>query len=70
MHSRSVSLLGIDSVYCPAARRRTAWRALADELPPALLDEISHRVTLEQVPEAAAALLDGRQRGRTVVELG
>ena len=31
---RGVSLLGVDSVMCPQARRQTAWTRLAHDLPP------------------------------------
>ena len=66
---RGASLLGVDSVYCPKDRRATAWQALAAELPTSLFDELSHAIPLDQVPEQANALLDGRLRGRLVVKL-
>lgn len=66
---RGTSLRGVDSVYCPTARRVADWRALAADMPLQLLNAVSHSVTLEQVQEEAVALLDGRSRRRISVEL-
>lgn len=68
---RGVNLLGIDSNFCPADRRRAAWQRLAADLAPATIEAIIDRdVTLEVVQAAGLALLDGAVRGRVVVELG
>ncbi len=66
---RGVSLLGIDSVRCPAERRDAAWQRLARELPSDLLARMTRRVPLDQVPETARDLLEGRLHGRVVVEV-
>lgn len=68
---RGVSLLGIDSVYYPPERRYALWERLASDLKPAgHLERIgAARIRLEQVPEAAEAILQGRMKGRTIVEL-
>ena len=68
---RGVSLLGIHSVACPRRWRLALWERLAsDWKPPDLETRFATReVTLEQVPEACAALLDGRLHGRTLVRL-
>ncbi len=67
---RGVKLIGIDSVYCPRDRRLAAWRNLARELDPALLDQITTVVPLEKAAEAARGFLAGKIRGRVIVAVG
>lgn len=69
---RGVSLLGINSVEVPRAWREAVWQELAGPWKPeSLNDRIASRtVSLEQVPEACAALINGGELGRTVVEIG
>ncbi len=64
---RGVTLAGIDSVLAPLARREEAWRRLASDLDPKLLDLISDEITLDEAIAKAADLLAGRVRGRIVV---
>lgn len=67
---RSVSLLGIDSVQCPIERRRAVWARLADDLRPPLLDDLAtDEVDLSGVPGALERILNGGNRGRTLVRL-
>jgi acrylyl-CoA reductase (NADPH) len=66
---RGVRLIGIDSVMAPAALRRQAWARLAAELDRDKLAAMTTRIGLEEVPSQALALLDGRIRGRLVVEV-
>jgi acrylyl-CoA reductase (NADPH) len=65
---RAVTLVGVDSVRTPRARRLEAWRRLASDLDAALLDAITSEVGLSEVVDRASELLDGRVRGRTVVD--
>ncbi|HXR14107.1 MAG TPA: MDR family oxidoreductase [Solirubrobacteraceae bacterium] len=65
---RNVSLLGIDSVLCPAAQREAAWRRLACDLPASRLAQIATHEPLGRVPELAAQMLVGRIRGRVVID--
>ncbi len=67
---RGVSLLGIDSVMAPLARRVEAWGRLAQELDLAKLDGMTTTIGLDQVQDAAARIIAGQVRGRTVVEVG
>jgi len=67
---RGVSLLGIDSVMCPAALREIAWSRLERDLPAARLDAMTTVEPLSRVPELAAEILAGRIRGRVVIETG
>ena len=66
---RGVRLLGIDSVMCPADRRRAAWSRLADEMPKDRLDALTETVPLAALPELAGRILKGETRGRVVVDL-
>jgi acrylyl-CoA reductase (NADPH) len=68
---RAVSVFGIDSVGTPIDRRRAVWERLAGDLrPPALDDEITREVRLEDVDGLLDDVLAGRARGRTVVRIG
>lgn len=66
---RGVHLLGIDSVYCPMALRKTIWNRIATDLKPADLETLKNDVSLKQLPEALAGILQGQVRGRTVVNV-
>lgn len=67
---RGVNLLGIDSVACPRDPREGLWRRLgADLKPQGLLASIAREVTLDDLPNALAAILRGEARGRSVVRL-
>lgn len=67
---RGVSLLGIHSVECPRAWREDIWRKLAGEWKPRHLERIAARtVTLDQLPEACAALIAGTVTGRILVSV-
>ena len=67
---RGVCLYGIDSVMCPIDRRREAWKRLETELDRQKLAAMIHEIGLSGVPEAAAAILAGKIRGRIVVKIG
>ena len=67
---RGVTLVGIDSVMAPIDLRRQAWKRLARDLDPKLLELITEEVPLDRAIEKAGALMDGRVRGRVVVAIG
>lgn len=67
---RGVSLLGINSVTTPQAKRRAAWGRLARELDHDKLAAMTRTVPLAGVDTVAQAILEGQVRGRTVVEVG
>jgi len=67
---RGVSLLGIDSVYQPKPVREEAWSRLARDLDRAKLAAITTTVPFDAVIETARGILDGKVRGRVVVEIG
>ncbi len=66
---RGVSLLGVDSVMAPKARRLAAWQRLARDLDPALIEVIGAEIGLGEAIGAAADLLAGKVRGRIVVDV-
>jgi len=66
---RGVSLLGIDSVMAPKARRVVAWNRLARDLDIAKLDVIAREVSLGEAVAAAGELMAGKVRGRVVVNV-
>jgi len=66
---RGINLLGIEATNCPLQRREAAWRRLARDLPMNLLDEMTSVVALAQVPEIGRRILEGKVRGRVVVDV-
>ena len=67
---RSVALLGVDSVMAPLALREQAWSRLAAELPRAALSAIAAEIALDEAIAKAGELIDGKVRGRIVVQVG
>ncbi|WP_192458316.1 MDR family oxidoreductase [Musicola keenii] len=66
---RNVRLQGVDSVMTPRDRRQLAWQRLAQLLPASFYEQVAQEIGLEQVPAAAAALLENRVTGRTLVRI-
>ena len=66
---RGVTLAGVDSVMAPMAARVEAWGRLAAELDLAKLDAMTTTVGLADVPGVCADILEGKVRGRVVVDL-
>ncbi|WP_018410926.1 acrylyl-CoA reductase (NADPH) [Methyloversatilis thermotolerans] len=66
---RGVTLYGINSVTVPRAPREEAWRRIARDMPLDLLDRMTTTVPLEQVIDIAPIFLEGRVRGRIIVDL-
>jgi acrylyl-CoA reductase (NADPH) len=67
---RGVTLVGVDSVYAPAALRLQAWRRLAELLPAAVVERNTRVIGLADALAMAPQLLAGRVRGRLVVDMG
>lgn len=65
---RGVSLLGIDSVKCPADTRLEVWGKLAGEWKPEQLHDMVTEVSLEGLEEKIQAILQGGIRGRVLVK--
>ena len=66
---RGVALLGIDSVMCPMPRRLEAWAKIARDLDKAKLAAMTRTIPFDRVIDAATDILDGKIRGRVVVEI-
>ena len=66
---RGVTLAGIDSVMAPRSERLEAWTRLARDLDPTKLDVITSEIGLDEVIDTAGRLMDGRVRGRVVVDV-
>ena len=67
---RGVSLLGVDSVMAPMARRQEAWALLDGGLDRTKLAAMTTTIGLDGVIDGARSILDGTVRGRIVVEIG
>ena len=66
---RGVTLVGIDCVMCPRPERLVAWQRLARDLDLAKLGVMAHEVSLAEAIPMAARLMDGKVRGRVVVDV-
>jgi acrylyl-CoA reductase (NADPH) len=67
--TRSVSLLGIDSVEASTATRERVWTALGDTIPSLDLGPLVDReVQLEGLPDALEDVRSGKTRGRILVQ--
>jgi acrylyl-CoA reductase (NADPH) len=66
---RGVTLYGIDSVMAPLAVRLEAWERLGRDLDISKLDTFTREIGLAEAPAEAAELLEGKVRGRVVVDV-
>ena len=66
---RDVTLAGVNSVLTPREKREEAWDRLAKDLDLAKLNGMTSRARLEDVPFLATEILDGKTRGRVVIDL-
>ncbi len=66
---RGVTLAGINSVTAPRPIREEAWKRLAKDLDPALLESMTRETDLAGALAAAPEILAGRVRGRLVVDV-
>lgn len=66
---RSVTLIGVDSVAAPPARRERAWKRLARHLDKTHLKAMYEVQPMSKLPELAAKILAGQVRGRVVIDV-
>jgi alcohol dehydrogenase len=66
---RGASLLGVDSVNCAMSQRMEVWRRLATDMRPAHLAKITRDVAFADLPAAFDDFIQGRAKGRTVVNV-
>jgi acrylyl-CoA reductase (NADPH) len=65
---RGITLAGVDSVMRPRPDRVEAWGRLSRDLDIKKLDLLTEEISLSQVIERAALVLQGKIRGRIVVD--
>lgn len=66
---RGVILNGVDSVNCPRDKRIEAWNRLATDLDTSHIDLITNEIPLSEAISTAKQLLDGKVRGRAIVNV-
>ncbi len=66
---RGVRLIGINSVTVPEPRRSHVWARLVRDLDIAKLRTLTTHVKLADVPRIAADIVEGKVRGRVVVDV-
>jgi acrylyl-CoA reductase (NADPH) len=66
---RNVALLGVESTMAPKPLRLEAWRRLASELDLGKLEAMTSTIALDQVIDAGHRIVQGKVRGRVVVEV-
>ncbi len=66
---RGVTLYGVDSVGCPTDYRRQMWNRLADDWEIPTVPELYRTISLQVIPEVLQEILNGKIKGRVVVEL-
>ena len=66
---RDVTLAGVDSVMAPMAKREAAWEALAAELSPDVLGQMTSVEPMSNIETLAQSILAGQTRGRVVIDV-
>jgi acrylyl-CoA reductase (NADPH) len=66
---RNVTLYGIDSVMAPLNVRQEAWQRLTRDLDITKLEAITREIGLSETIAVATELLEGKVRGRVVVDV-
>ena len=67
---RGVSLLGINSVTAPRALREEAWARLVSDLDRGKLEAMITTIGFDEIRATAEKIIEGKVRGRVVVEIG
>jgi acrylyl-CoA reductase (NADPH) len=66
---RGISLIGISAQNYPGALREPLWVKLATDWKPDNLLELYSEIKLEDIPETVALILQGKLKGRTIVNM-
>ena len=66
---RGVRLIGVNSDNDPELRERI-WKRLGSDLHPQHLARIAHVIPFAELPRAIEAVVAGKARGRTVIDVG
>ncbi len=67
---RGVSLLGIDSVMAPKERRLEAWQRIVEDLDLKKLEALTTTIGFDDIIHTATDIVDGKVRGRVIVDMG
>ncbi|MDO9154675.1 MAG: YhdH/YhfP family quinone oxidoreductase [Paludibacter sp.] len=67
---RGISLIGISAQNYPFELRKVLWDLLSDNWKPTNLMEIYTEISLEEVDNALSDILQGKLKGRVIVNLG
>ena len=65
---RGISIIGIDSVYCPMQRRMDAWEKLSQLINRDHLKTITSTISLKEVIDTAKLIIDRKIKGRIVID--
>lgn len=65
---RAVRLQGVEAVTAPIPLREAAWARLATDMPASVIDAVTEVVPLTELLGRGLTILDGRVRGRWVVD--
>ncbi len=66
---RGVSLVGIDSVYCPLKDRIEAWERLSTDLNLEHLEKMTSVIPIQDVMIASKNMIEGKSYGRIVIDV-
>jgi acrylyl-CoA reductase (NADPH) len=66
---RGVKLIGINSVSTPMPRRLKVWERLVKDLDLSKLHALTTHVKFDDVPKVAADIVEGKVKGRVVVDI-
>ena len=67
---RGIHWVGADSVNYPMKLRKEVWERLASDLKPDILNkDVVNEVTLEELPQVLHDIIEGKVKGRTIVNL-
>jgi NADPH2:quinone reductase len=66
---RGVRLIGIDSAATAMPVRSKIWQRLATDLRSKNLAQVAYAVPFAELPHVFTSMLEGKHRGRTVVEI-
>lgn len=66
---RSITLAGVDSVYCPIKKRQEAWNRLTTDLDLEHLEKMIKVLTLNDVVKTSESMLNNKTHGRIVIDV-
>jgi alcohol dehydrogenase len=64
---RGVNITGINALYCSTHTKLDIWRKLSGDWKIPNMDWLSTEISFDEIPEQLPALLDGRTKGRIII---